>query len=90
METFNPTNHHGMFYIHYKRRGEKVRKKVFTYNWRLWTLPELKDIMIEAGFKKAHVYWEQEDRHGNGAGVFRRQDYGDDSIAWVSYLVGEK
>lgn len=28
----------------------------FTYDWRLWSLPELRDAMLEAGFTAAEVY----------------------------------
>jgi len=28
-------------------------KNAFTYTWRMWTLPEIREILIEAGFKTA-------------------------------------
>ncbi len=28
----------------------------FTYHWRLWTIPELRDAMTEAGFKRIDLY----------------------------------
>lgn len=30
--------------------------EAFTYHWRLWSVPELRDAMLEAGFKTTHVY----------------------------------
>ena len=48
---FDPISHHATFYIHYKRKGEKKRHKVFTYHWRIWTIPELTDLLKSAGFK---------------------------------------
>ncbi len=28
----------------------------FVYRWRLWSVPELRDAMLEAGFKQVQVY----------------------------------
>ena len=55
--SFDPVSNEALFYIHFKVKGKKV-EKVFTYDWRLWTLPEIREIMREVGFKKTHVYWE--------------------------------
>jgi hypothetical protein len=31
-------------------------RSVFTYHWRLWSVPELRDAMLEAGFASVEVY----------------------------------
>lgn len=56
--SFDAITNHTTCYIHFKRKGEKRREKVFSYDWRLWTLPEIKDILEDAGFSKVHIYWE--------------------------------
>ncbi len=89
-DSFNPVTNEAMFYIHFKRKGEKKREKVFTYDWRMWSLPELKDIFIESGFSKVTVYWEQDDKKGEGSGIFKPTKKGDDADAWIAYLVAEK
>ena len=86
----DPISHHSVFHIHFKRRGEKKRKKVFTYDWRLWTVPELKDLLKEVGFKKTHVYWEGTDRYGEGDGRFVRKKTGEECESWIAYLASEK
>lgn len=86
---FNPITNEGKFHIHFKRKGEKIRQRVFTYDWRLWTIPEIREAMIEAGFRKAHVYWEGTDRKGEGNGRFRRTEKGEECESWVSYLIAE-
>lgn len=87
--TFNPITHHSQFYIHYKRRGEKRRERVFSYDWRLWTLPEVKDILTEVGFRTVHIYWEGTDKNGDGNGDFQRSEVGDDSESWIAYIVAQ-
>lgn len=87
---FNPITFHSQFYIHFRLPGEKKREKVFSYDWRLWTLPELQDLLLEAGFAKVHVYWEGTTRKGEGDGIFRRTESGDDAEGWIAYLAAEK
>ena len=84
---FDPISRIGKVYIHFKRKGEKKRKKVFSYNWRLWTLPELRDILKEAGFSEVHVYWEGTDKHGEGNGIFKPATKGEVCGTWIAYLV---
>ena len=85
---FNPVTNESRFYIHFKRKGEKKRERVFSYKWRLWSLPELKDILKDAGFSQVHVYWEGSDKKGGGNGIFRKVKKGDPCETWVAYLVG--
>ncbi len=89
-DSWDPVTNEGMFYIHFKRKGEKKREKVFTYDWRMWSIPELREIMHEAGFSKTHVYWEGTTDDGEGDGEFKRVEHGEDCESWVAYVVGEK
>ena len=86
-DEFDPISRTGKFYIHFKRKGEKKRKKEFTYEWRLWSIPELKDILISAGFSKVHVYWEGANRQGEGNGLFKPAKKGDICDTWIAYLI---
>lgn len=33
-----------------------ILQNAFIYNWRLWSIPELRDAMHEAGFRTTHIY----------------------------------
>lgn len=87
--SFNPITHEALFYIHFKRKGEAKRERVFTYDWRMWSIPEIREAMTEAGFRRTHVYWEGQTRSGNGDGNFKRSEKGDDAEGWIAYVVGE-
>lgn len=89
-DNFNPVTNEAQFYIHFKRKGEKKREKVFSYDWRLWSIPELRDIMKEVGFKASHVYWEGTDKNGEGNGIFERTEQGEECESWVAYIAGVK
>ena len=76
--------------IHFHFPDGSVLHRAFTYDWRLWTLPELQDVLLEAGFKRVDVYWEGDDGQGRGNGVFRRRKQADNEAAWVAYVVAWK
>lgn len=84
----DPITHEGKFYIHFKRDGEKERKNVFTYDWRIWSLPEIQDLMHEAGFRDVVVYWEKSNSRGGGSGEFVRSKKGESCASWIAYVVG--
>lgn len=86
-DSFDPINNTARFYIHFKRKAEKKQKKAFFYHWRMWSIPELKDILKEAGFSNIYVYWEQSDKKGEGTGVFKKTLRGEACETWIAYLV---
>jgi SAM-dependent methyltransferase len=89
-DSFNPITNEAMFYIHFKLPNEPKQKKVFTYDWRMWSLPELSDLLTEAGFSNNTVYWEGTDENGEGNGVFDPTTEGEECESWVTYVVAEK
>ncbi len=86
---YNPITGISTNYIHFKFKDGSKIMKAFTYEWRIWTLPELLEMLTEAGFK-ATVYWEQADEDGEGNGVFIPETEGDADAGWIAYLVAEK
>lgn len=89
-DSWDPVTNEAMFYIHFKPKGQKKVRQAFTYDWRLYSIPELKDILEEVGFRNVHVYWEGTDEDGEGDGEFKRVTQGEDCESWVAYLVAEK
>lgn len=88
-KTFDPVTNEAEFAIHFKRKGERKRLDVFTYDWRMWSIPELREILAEAGFKKTTVYWEGTDKNGEGDGVFSPSEKGEACESWIAYIVAE-
>ena len=90
-ESYNPITGETICHIHLDLPDGSRLEKAFSYDWRLWSLPELKDLLEEAGFRKVDVYWEGTDQsNGGGNGVFRLSRKGDDAQSWICYLVAEK
>jgi hypothetical protein len=87
---FEPVTSRIVCHIHFKFPDGSKIKRAFTYDWRLWTLPELRELLTEAGFSKVRVYWEGDDGEGGGNGIFTEHATGEPDLAWIAYLVAEK
>ncbi len=92
--SFDPVTSEALFHIHFHmkdRKGKVTRhQKQFSYDWRMWSILELRELMLESGFKQTHVYWEGTTRNGSGDGIFTQVEQGEECEAWVAYVVGEK
>jgi hypothetical protein len=52
-DSFDPVSNNAQFYIHFKLHGEQQRReKVFSYNWRMWSIPEIREIMGRSWFQR--------------------------------------
>lgn len=87
---FEPVTGRILCHIHFKFPDGSKIKRAFTYDWRLWTLPELRELLTEAGYSNVRVYWEGDDGDGGGNGEFKESATGEADLAWIAYLVAEK
>jgi SAM-dependent methyltransferase len=75
-------------HIHFDFPDGSRLKKAFTYDWRLWSIRELRELLEEAGFAKTEVYWEGTDTTTwEGNGVFTKRESAPDDPAFIAYLV---
>ena len=75
-------------YIHFRFKDGSKLERAFTYDWRLWGLPELKDALSEAGFTHIDTYWEGTAENGvEGNGIYRKSKLGENCLAWVTYII---
>jgi len=89
--SYNPITGDMRCHIHFRFPDGSKLKKAFTYDWRLWTLPELQELLVEAGFARVTVYWEEvDDETGDGAGVYSPATVGAADPGWVCFIVAEK
>ncbi|MFK7821795.1 MAG: class I SAM-dependent methyltransferase [Planctomycetaceae bacterium] len=87
---FNPVNADCSFYIHFKFGDGSKMKKAFEYHWRFWTIPEVREMLEEAGFRKSLCYWELEDEDGEDTGEWRASEEAPSNPSWICYIVGVK
>ena len=86
-KSFDPITHNGHYAIHFRLRDGTTVRDAFTYDWRLWSIPEVRELLAEAGFEKSIVYWEVE-VDGEGTGEYKPHDKGTNDYCWCAYLVG--
>ena len=87
---YSPVSGEMVCHIHFKFPDKSKLKKAFTYTWRLWTLPEIQEMLSEAGFRNPTVYWEGDDDDGGGNGVFTPDERGEADAGWIAYITAEK
>jgi len=86
---FNPVDHHIVCRIHFKLADGTKLRRAFVYDWRLWTIPELRELLEEAGFARSDVYVEGWDEEADDTdGIFRRRKKFENQSGWVAYVVG--
>lgn len=86
-----PVTSEGKFYIHFRFPDGTKIKKAFTYDWRIWGLTELKEILEDAGFPQVTCYWEGTAEDGeSGDGNFTQEDKGEFCLSYIAYLVAQK
>jgi hypothetical protein len=74
------------------KRRPLVIRDAFTYRWRVWSIPELREAMLEAGFRTVNAYdriGDAIDQHGN---IYARPLAEGDEIddPAVLYIAGQK
>jgi hypothetical protein len=86
--SFDPIQNWGQNFIHYEFPDGSALHSAFRYDWRIWSIPELREILADAGFSKTEVYWEgTSQRTGQGNDIYTRRERAEADPAWVSYLV---
>lgn len=78
--------------IHFKFPDGTEMPDAFIYEWRLWTLPEIRELLSEAGFEDVTVYWEgtDPDDEEEGNGEFTPTMQGEADPAFICYIVSQK
>jgi SAM-dependent methyltransferase len=89
-ETYEPITGRIVCHINFKFPDGSKIKKAFSYDWRLWTLPEIRELLTEAGFSTVRVYWEGTDEDGEGNGEFTEDATGEADAAYIAYIVAQK
>lgn len=88
---YNPITGEMTCHMHFNFEDGSRLPQAFSYDWRLWTLPEIREILAESGFSQATVYWQGTDEEtGEANGVFLPTDVGEPDPGWIAYLVVER
>jgi len=94
--SFNPINNHVECAIHFEFPDGSRMDNAFTYVWRFWSLIEIKELLLEAGFSKVRIYWEEfeededDDEFMEGTGEYFEATEVENQESWMVYIVAEK
>lgn len=104
-ESFNPLTNDIVCHIHFEFPDRSKLKKAFTYEWRLWSVPEIRDLLREVGFSEVEIYWEtvedeaengddedEDDDDGmlRGTGEYERREVVEQQDSWLVYIVASR
>lgn len=87
--SFDPITHEVVNYIHFEFKNGSRLNKAFSYHWRFWTLPELQELLAEAGFSDVQVYWDCSKKPMD-AEVFRPRLRAHNQPGWLAYIVARR
>ncbi len=88
---YNPVNGDLRCHIHFRFPDGSRLQRAYSYDWRLWTLPEIREILAEAGFSSSTVYWQGWDEDENeGSGEFSAVESADADAGWIAYIAACK
>lgn len=89
-DRYDPVSGDWRAHIDFEFRDGTRLRRAFTYHWRLWTLPELRDLLLEAGFSRVRTLLEGDDPKGGGNGVFRERNWSEAHRCFLAYLIAER
>ncbi len=86
---FDALTHRMTAHIHFEFPDGSALRRAFSYDWRLWTVPELRDALREAGFSRVRPLWEKEGPGGEETGIFYepRRPVPNQDVWWTYLLV---
>jgi SAM-dependent methyltransferase len=76
----------GVRKIHFRFRDGSMLKNAFRYDWRIWSLAELRDVAADAGFRRTDVFAEKLDDDGEPVTGLRRVGRYRHDVSWTPYL----
>ncbi len=94
--SFNPINNHVECAIHFDFSDGSRMENAFTYVWRFWSLIEIKELLLEAGFSKVRIFWEEfeedddDEEFMEGTGEYFEATEVENQESWMVYIVAEK
>ncbi len=86
--SFDAITHRLRCAIHFRLPGGRRLRRAFTYDWRLWTLPEVTELMAEAGLEAVEVLWDPTPQGADP--VFTPHRSADNQPGFLAYVIGRR
>ena len=89
-ERYDPISGALVCHIHFAFPDGSRLERAFSYHWRLWSLPEIRELLADAGFRRVICYWQGWNEDGTPDGKFLPVEEGEPDAGWIAYLSAEK
>jgi hypothetical protein len=73
-------------HIHFRFPDGTAWPRAFSYDWRVWTLPEIRELLADAGFSQVMIYWQGWNTDGRPDGLFVPVETGEPDASWIAYV----
>ncbi len=87
--TFDPMSRRTTCAIHFEVGEDRESlRNAFTYDWRLWTMPDVCESLIACGFSRVDIHMEIIDQEtGCGTGYYRKSERAEALDSFTAYMV---
>jgi SAM-dependent methyltransferase len=82
---FDPISHDILNHIHFEFKDGTKLDRAFSYDWRFWSLPELQEILREAGFEQVEIWWDDTADEEDASYLPRK--HVSNQPGWIAYIV---
>ncbi len=82
---FDPISHDVLNHIHFEFKDGTKLDRAFSYDWRFWSLPEIQELLHEAGFEHVEVWWD--DTADEDDADYRPRKHVTNQPGWIAYIV---
>jgi len=72
--------------IHFELKDGRTMPRAFTYDWRLWTIRELTELLEEVGFWPVEVLWDVEPVGADPR--YLKRTTAERTAGWLAHVVG--
>jgi len=93
-ERYDPIDHSTTCHISFTMSDGSKIERAFTYEWRLWSLPELRELLLEAGFREVKIFWEEvgpdedDEEMLRGTGTYvELRSLDENQESWLAYVI---
>lgn len=83
---YNPVNSDISCHIHFHFPDKSKLERAFTYDWRLWTLPEIRELLLDAGFSEVIIYAQAVDPITEEPSQMEPVLNMDADLGWIAYV----
>jgi SAM-dependent methyltransferase len=88
-DKYNPITNEILCHIHFDFEDGSRMKHAFTYDWRLWTIPEVRECLLEAGFSRVDIWWDPVETKGKDE-WYRLSEEEENQEGWLVYFAALK